>query len=63
MGIDHGSNLIAKMTNVVARELHIMNDFVRLKHASNNDPHDDAPVGDKTILCNVSNIIHKLSRG
>jgi len=57
LGIANGGQLLFKLNNVVARELDTIIDLIHAKFASNNTP----TRGYKTIDCDVSNIIHKLS--
>ena len=58
MGLQYGNQLICKMTNVVARELDLMLDFIGTKYPSNNIPSVSSK---RSIACDLSNIIHSLS--
>ena len=60
IGIDNGNQLVLKMTNVVAQELNLILDFILSKNATNNTNTHTQPIA-KSIDCDISNIIYKIS--
>ena len=62
MGLRNGNQVLFKATNVVSRELDLMLDLIISKcNATVNNNADSTTSTKKSIDCDVSNILHKLS--
>ena len=60
MGVNNGHQIIVKMEHVVARELDLMLDLIEAKYPP-DIPTTAIASTKRSIVCDVSNIIHKLS--
>ncbi len=63
MGIKNGNQIMFKLSNAVAREVDLMLDVIQRKYTTttNEDDETASPLRQRSIDCDVSNIIHKLS--